>query len=322
MTPTIPPRMGGPPFVVLLLLSALAAGCVGDDASPSAPTVAQPDDTAVVGHDEAGIEGAVVDETLLPIANATVVLENGTRQGGALAEVVTGSAGAFSFYGLAAGNYRLVVTAEGYERTATLVQVRAAHIEQVQVVLGETASAVPYVDLFIGVGHQPCGISIVITSGNCMDGATITFHFPIAEGHRLTMTETTWEDSTIAMDVTYTVKLSEDDEGVFIGGSIEPHPPIRHLLYPEAEPFGRDALDDEPRLIPDTNTSFILETYGFYDGHYQDVTNATLYPVCALFLGYCTGAGVDFDFRYTIYATAFINEAPGDPTTYTAIPDA
>lgn len=305
----------------------IGSGCTGPvEDSESGSSLLAPGHIASLGGAGGGIEGTVLEDSLLPIANATVRLENPDRKAVVVATVVTGLDGVFGFYEVAPGTYRVTASAPGFGDAGTIAAIRMGEITTLRLILANTPDQSPFLELFIRRGYIPCGVSWIITSGGGSCPVTggqpaITFRFDVPAGHRVIVTETTWRDPTIAMDVTYSILASADDRGRFIGGTIG-HPPIRHELYPGAEPFGRAARSpDAPRNIPNSSEPFILETYGFYDGHYQQQINATGYPVCRYFLGYCTGVGVGFDFRFTLFVSIFVHAPPDDIGHYTAIPD-
>jgi hypothetical protein len=88
-----------------------APGCTSDEGGEADPQSGDVAGTVTDGATGAGIAGASVRaEPLDPAAAST---------GEAVRQADTDSAGAFSLSGLAAGDYRLAVTAEGYEPFAS-----------------------------------------------------------------------------------------------------------------------------------------------------------------------------------------------------------
>ena len=145
------------PIVLLLLVSAMLAGC---SSAPSAPS----DDGSglQVTDTTGGIRGIVVDSSVVPVEGATVTVSGG-------ASVTTGAGGLFNFTGLAPGDYFLSVSKLGYlpvQQSATVVA-GVADPPVVKVLLERLAAAEPYVDFYKLDGFYECGFGAPGITDSC-----------------------------------------------------------------------------------------------------------------------------------------------------------
>lgn len=120
----------------LLLACLLLAGC--SDEPPAAE---------VAGGPGLFIEGLVVTQAIVPIANATATASPGDLVS------ATDAGGLFRLGPLAAGSYQVVVKADGY---ADQVVTAAAGGELLKVVLSNTRSDVPYIEVLKFDGYLEC----------------------------------------------------------------------------------------------------------------------------------------------------------------------
>lgn len=131
--------------VALIFLVLPLAGCTSDDTSTLEPRrldVEAPGDL-VIDESSGAILGQVVDEELLPVANATVTLEDDHGK-----RLTTPSAhdGAFAFSDLDPGSYLILVSHDGYFNQTQRETVSAGQITELQMIL-ELDPASDYVEV-------------------------------------------------------------------------------------------------------------------------------------------------------------------------------
>lgn len=155
-------------IAALMLVATAMAGC--SDGAPPADV----DDGTYDGFekppvtDDTGlIRGVVVSEAIVPLAGATVTIQQ-TQQ-----EVKTNENGAFLFGGLEAGSYLLRVHALGYETVQSSVQVEAGVAEPpvVRILLPADPSGMPYHKDHHFTGFIWCGLNYVAVCGGLRDFA-------------------------------------------------------------------------------------------------------------------------------------------------------
>lgn len=95
------------------LVLVLASGCQDDGGSDVGSGGEGP------GAGGGEVRGVVVDAAIVPLENASIRLEPGTR------ETATGPDGLFSFAGVAPGSYALTAAREGYQAASVTVPVIA-----------------------------------------------------------------------------------------------------------------------------------------------------------------------------------------------------
>src|SRR5690242_2936784 len=116
----------------------LAAGCSQPQAESSEGAFAGLTDDVEVTATTGAIAGVVVDEAIRPIANATVSLQNPSRN------ATTDADGRFAFEDLPAGTYFLAASARRHEPTQVSVDVAAGDASAVRILLVASNTAEPY----------------------------------------------------------------------------------------------------------------------------------------------------------------------------------
>lgn len=132
----------------------LLAGCFGSAGSPGA--------TAGLGNFDAetgDIAGLVVDDSLQPVPNASVVLDG-------QASTTSGPAGDFSFRFVAPGMHQVSASSEGYLETTVDLEVVAGQGTQVTLTLVPRAIADAYVETRIQAGTILCVVGFRAASAN------------------------------------------------------------------------------------------------------------------------------------------------------------
>lgn len=319
----------------LLIVAVLLGGCVGGapEATPQA-TDAAPDivGPAVVSETQGGIEGTVIDASLLPVPSVVVHLRESSGDAPALKNTSSGIDGRFIFELVDPGTYRVATSAIGFGNVTQLVVVVAGEATPVRLMLTELASDEPYVSLLILNGIFNCGVAAVAVSAVCLPtvtGAVLGPHktalfFPIPIGHQAVVAETDWPNREQVMRNWY--MNDEKDDNVYdgdclgdaIGGAV-----LRKDFTPESAGTSYSTLCPEVTPFPPSSQNFTLLVATFYDGAYQREIDSTARPACDAnpVVGYCTGVGVIFEMKYTQYVTIFVNQRPEPLEAYSAVPD-
>lgn len=137
--------------IVLAFLTTLTlAGCFGGDDGGGPPLV--------VDDKTGGIRGLVVDQTIVPVAGATISLTGGPDAG---KSAETGSDGVFNFTGLTPGDYFLTVSKLGFKGSQSTNTVVAGDADppMVRMLLERIATATPNLDHFKLEGYYDCAFS-------------------------------------------------------------------------------------------------------------------------------------------------------------------
>lgn len=162
---------------LLLALALLLSGCTGGDAAGPAAEPA-PQTVSVVGPADSGsledagsIEGLVVDESVAPIAGATVGIDGFPQT------ATSGPDGAFAFNGVPGGTYTVFAAALGFGSAGKSVEVRVGEISTVTFTLTSIAiENATYTELTVFNGFIPCGFGLIAVtlSAACPTGSSFT----------------------------------------------------------------------------------------------------------------------------------------------------
>lgn len=321
------PHTAAQTLAVVLLV--LFAGCLGpgDGTPAAAPSPTFEAAAAEVSTDLGAVQGHALDESLLPLPNATIRLEAPQRADEPPLETLADVTGAFTFSFLRPDTYRLVAAADGYRESASFVQVRPQEVTRIDLVLTDKPSEVPYHLVFLQNDYLSCSMANVFLSQGWKCewylegrsyGEKTTFEIP--EGWRAVVTETTWATEDYLTD--YLWKWSPEDGetageyGVFyaIGQA-----PLRGTLFPNVTAMTTGVLC----CTPPPEGNFTLNHLNQFAGRYADEFDAVLHDPCKEVNGdRCGGAGFTLDLRFSIYLSVFVNGVPADLDAYTAMPDA
>lgn len=148
------------PLPALLLLLAMLAGCTDDAPAPEEP-VDDLSSTATTGL----VRGVVLDETVTPVAGATVALRGANQ-------TTTDADGRFGFSGLEPGTYFVEVRKPGHEevQVSTTVAAGVDRPEALRVTLPRLAETLPYVLPIQVSGLINCEAMLVIVLETCDQG--------------------------------------------------------------------------------------------------------------------------------------------------------
>lgn len=185
-------------IVPLLLLAATLAGCAGD-APEEDPGVELGDGSRVNLGDVktrdgfGAVSGVVVDETIRPLAGATVALLE-------MPEIITAADGRFVFNDLEPGLVLIQVSAEGYETTQASATIVAGEVTIVKVYLPRDASPQPYhttykFDAFVDASVGIANWGVDLFAGDIVPTCQCAFNFSVDQQPAGFVLEAVWDDS-------------------------------------------------------------------------------------------------------------------------------
>ncbi|HEX9816065.1 MAG TPA: carboxypeptidase-like regulatory domain-containing protein [Candidatus Thermoplasmatota archaeon] len=316
-------------------MAVLLGGCLGggSNADPQ-QTQAEPEivGPALVSDRQGGIEGTVIDASLLPVPNVLVHLRESSGDAPAFKNTTSGVDGRFIFELVDPGTYRVTSSAAGFGNVTQLVVVVVGEATAVRLVLAELASDEPYVSLLILNGIFNCGVAAVVVSAVCVPTVTsavlgthkTALFFPIPVGHQAVVAETDWQNREQVMRNWY--MNDEKDDNVYDGdclGDAIGGPVLRKDFTPDTTGTSYSTLCPDVTPFPPSSQNFTLLVATFYDGAYQREIDSTARPACDAnpVVGYCTGVGVILEMKYTQYVTIFVNQRPEPLEAYSAVPD-
>lgn len=289
----------------LLVLSLFLAGCAD-------PAVVEEDsfseDLELRATETTGvIRGVVIDSAIVPLAGATVSLQEG-------ASTTTGPDGAFGFDGLAPGTYFVTASKPGFNATQTSVSV-AAGVDRPDVIklqLVRVPGSEPFVSELNFRGFLACGVAVVYTSVGCttngfLSDATDSTSIWSLDFERLptwSQGELVWEDTQPA-------------SGQFIWQIVksnDPDTPQLHIGYMETTPSPALTYIDTATI--DENAEWIMENgvdYRFFGGPHELCPQHVGEPSVNRF-----GCGITIDQEAQVFIHHFYNFAPPEGWRFTA----
>lgn len=146
--------------------SVLAAGCLGGQGGATGISeVSASAAAAQVSEERGGLEGLVINDEQLPIADATVILQdNGTRESEL---TVTAEDGRFSFSLLPPGRYHVAVQAPFYAPRSQDVEVGAGDLKVITFLLADFVdTSEPYVETLLKRGFINCSVRVYFAPQN------------------------------------------------------------------------------------------------------------------------------------------------------------
>ncbi|MGB1586402.1 MAG: carboxypeptidase-like regulatory domain-containing protein [Thermoplasmatota archaeon] len=179
--------------IALLLITLALAGCSEAPAEPDDPIGVKPVD---VDNDTGAISGVIVDMAIVPVADATITLQDGTS-------ATSDADGLFVFESLEPGAYFLTVQADGFEPTQSSADVRAGEIAKPRIQLTPDLSPVPYVNTHEFKGHMTLSdfYAVYLVSGVLdNDLCHCTFQFTSDPDVQTVVIDTVYESSTTRVE--------------------------------------------------------------------------------------------------------------------------
>lgn len=314
-------------WALVACLAMVLAGCASEEIE--GPAAAPPEDDVQldtrVSSTLGAVQGLVVDESHLPVGNATVTLSSGKRGGEELTRTNASAGGAFSFALLEPATYRVSAEATGFGTASGLVKVTAAEVAEVQLTLTEVASEEPYVIQLIQVGRLSCAGSYIVTptGGNCPgEPREWNIVFEVPDGFVRVMSEAQWESPETLAQYFYVDNESTNSGATTLTlAELWGESPLRITFDPGEQ---KQTASENP-VFAGTFTElpsekFNLNTSTYNAGLYANEVNSTLGPACKYVYGRCAGVGFALDLRWTQYVSVFVNGLPADAESYTALP--
>lgn len=206
---------------LLLLLTALLAGCLGGD---DPVQNANDDDDEAEHTDETGaVEGRILTVDLNEVADASVSLIEGSEL---VADTRTKEDGRYTLSNIEPGEYRLQVSGACCREG----------VQGIEVVAGETVTAdmqlepfteadleIPFVEEFEWNGFLSCGVTAVVITGepcSLFDDASDFLHrFELKEGLSTVMIGMIWDATGGALGEELAIFMERDGCGVGCPGS-------------------------------------------------------------------------------------------------------
>jgi hypothetical protein len=309
------------------LLTLLLAGCADARSVPGVATgePVRVDESQLVSSTEGGIQGVTVDQSLAPVANATIVLQNGTNDEGQLAEMHTDAQGRFAFGRLGVQAYRISAKAAGFAPMTKLVQVSAGELSRVTLTLGAVASSQPYIELLIKNGVTGCSVTAVwlvlgLPCGTAFPGTyQKTFKVTIPEDWAYAAIETAWRTRDAIWIYAQLDNGSCINPGHPCPGNAKGTSPLRFDAAPDSG-LNTSKYQFGSIKYPPAGKGFDLWLQVSDFGLFYDEINHNAKAVCDL-NGYCGGVGTTVQIRFSIYLSIFHHAAPEAPQKYSAVPD-
>jgi hypothetical protein len=315
----------------------LLGGCAGasapqNGASPNASTPPIAPGTLAVTDSKGAIEGVVLDSSIRPVGGADVSLSDAGTKAAALLTMRADAAGRFGFELLDPGTYRIAAGSHGFGNASVLAVVAAGQRTSSRLVLNEVASEEPYTLVLIESGIIACGAAAVVVRLVCLPTVTgpvfgksrSAIFFPILKGHQAAVVEQDWANRQQVLSDWFMQDSTDDNvyDGPWLGDAVGTAI-LRKEFLPGvfASSFAKPA-HAKPIAFPgpEQNFTFLIATY--FDGSYQKEANSTV-PACSSnpILGYCSGAGVALQYKFTDFVTVFMHQSPPVLAAYSAIPD-
>jgi hypothetical protein len=264
-------------------------------------------------EDHGTVSGVVTNEELAPIVGARITLLEAMRTAN------TSEDGSFAVTGILPGTYQMFVEALGYQSVARRIDVVVGPNEPFRVTLEVLPVIEPYTELIIYRGFSICDfnavyLSLTLALPGCGGKATI-FETPVVDTWRYGVVEMRWqapESMNLVSDNDDTTCLLDNSNPCFvwkIGRS-----PLRFDAAPLDQNFSRAP----GYLYPAEAFNWVIAAYsaGMFQEEIQR-SGTCLRPGEPP----CSGVGMSLGTAFDLYVSMFHNEAPSDPTAYSAVPD-
>lgn len=326
-----------PSLVVVLLSTAMLAGCVADAPKPQE----EPQATAAEVNDTTGaLVGTIINEEGLPIEGATIgLIETGIT-------TTSDSAGEYTLNGIEPGEYSVQAAIVGFEPGVKRITVIAGEISQANFQLTVIAIDVPHyvsdqqfgniqcsVTIFPGFpmsgmvagsdgwysSLQACGLLEDAQAANPLPPSKFDLQFPAPAGTQEFVIEQVWQSTQAAGNG---LSVGAEDPGAVNDGedygSATGMSPL-YLYVPNQKLLnvtvaqGIDAADDD----------FVVQTRTFSTANTTNQGLPVPIPAIPVFgapNNQKLDAGLAFDQRFEVWMTAFVGM--DRPAGFSALPDA
>jgi hypothetical protein len=321
--------MNSPRSALIVLSFLLVAGCV-QPANHAATVVT--DQQKAVG----GVQGFVLDQESVPLANATVAVVAFGLQ------ATTAADGRYSFLDLPVNNYSFVVSHDRYVDGTFAVDVRPDQVAKHNVTLGLLPDYRPFNVTTPLVGQIDCAAEAAIITGPCWTavegvscdprvnhctadpvfGSKYQFPFGVNARWDTIIAELVWSAGTNGLDGMrlYVENANTSAQGLHGKGVAKVYGGAKPLVarIDRGTPApGHEFYDDAkkvPAFVPDDGGPQQVRV--FPEGKAYDQTSQQ----CLGSYGCLLGAGAGMNVRFTVYLTIFYNGAA--PKGWTAVPKA
>lgn len=241
------------------------------------------DEEPAPGIGGAVVSGVVVSEAIVPLANASLLLEPGSRT------ATTDSSGAFAFADVPAGAYTLQATLEGFQAAQVSLQVQDGSAPPVKLVLQADARTACFVESYAFDGFLEWSFNL----GGLRGSNSLSPNYTIGQrAPDFIQSEMVWQ-STQALGTSLSLSAIANDGGVSVPVIAEASGPSPLLLALRTEDI------QAAKLGPD-----ILLDYTAFAGEE---------PVAA-----DMGAGVALSQPYRLVTHMFYGYTPPDGWRFTA----
>lgn len=305
-------------WILAVALAMALAGCADSGTPDTDPDEEGFDDVDLDATDETGvIRGVVVDASIVPIAAATVTLQN------LEVSTETNDNGAFGFSDLEPGSYFLEVSKVGYESVQTSAEVQAGVDRPpiIKIQLPANPEELPFVvplaqELFISCGFKAA--NYVFDAGWCdptgnlgmedRDRSATTFETGTEQGPQYYQSEVTWKANQPASQGLVTIQCARDNTACGSGVGSD-----RICNVRGASPLiCKIAADTPSNTVPGGGNNFttIRDGEGF-----GSIFSVGLYSNCAVTCDPVTGVlgvGLALDQEVQAYVHVFYNFQPED----------
>lgn len=298
--------LSGPVLLGILFVGAGLAGCTGDGVEPRPADVDLYNPT--FDEDTGAISGRVTDESLLPVVEARVVLDDAKT-------TFTDGNGSFAFGFVEPGTHELVVAHDRYETGLLRVVVERDGIAEAQLVLTELPATRPHHETMTGAGILACHAAFSVAGeqgeefscsaeGELSNYVPVSYHLGAMGNVSAVVAETTWEAAQATangMLITWYIEYDDLLNPVFHLGTAYGDNPVVHVMNETLFATALEERQDTPCTPEDCTITGRHKPFGLYPG---------------------TGVvdiGLMIDQHFDEYVTVFYNQ--NVPADFSALPD-
>ncbi len=293
-------------LIALLIAATLLAGCATETAPVEEEDFGLDSDLEAT-EDTGVVRGVVVDNTISPIAGATITLK------GPGLETMSNEVGAFGFAGVDPGQYFLEATKVGFQTVQANVLVEAG-VDQppvVRMVLEADPSSIPFVLPMHFSGHMGCSLSYIALCGLPVisDASEDSFlaTFPFDSTPQWINLESVWEGTQPTGDqMNLNMGATPAGPATTFATAQGPSP----LLTTANETVLAEAGVGAGQDLVGRMFAWEMEGTGI-----DDHTGQCVYVVLTT---YCQGPGMALDQDFDFYVHAFYNWVPAEGWRFTS----
>jgi hypothetical protein len=307
---------GGYVPAILILVTLVFAGCVGDSGSSTSDKTETTIAPRPIADDSTGsLTGIVTDDSVNPIKGAEVGLV------GTELSALTDDGGRFTINTIEPGEYTLVANKLGYESVTKRVTVIASEVAEAKIALEAIAIETPYHNTVPLKGMWTLAVAAIVAVPNT--GAVPThgdehrFQFDVDKDWNTTIIEVSFKFSNAGSSTTPGAWFNSvatpkgKTSGTPTGEVFGKTSPVRAELHP-GQPYINPAGKPIGRDYPEG--AYHHSSYAFPVGLLSDETSAATAP------SQSRGVGTSIGQSFEVYASMFYFEAP--PPGFSGLADA